>query len=240
MLSDVIVTNTLDYAEHSGLLKRYLHKVRAIKPPIELSPVSDDDIAAFRAKYGILPGQRVIGMAARLATEKGVEYLVEALPKVMEKHPEARVLFAGQHTGVLGEEAYAQKLAPLIEQLGDHWKFLGILPSVDWAAFFHVSEVTVLPSINSTESFGMVQVESMTCGTPVVSTDIPGVRQPVLTTGMGRIVPPQDAAALADELITILDNPNGYRGSESEITLRYSPDKVACEYEKLFEELKRN
>ena len=114
---------------------------------------------------------------------------------------------------------------------------MGILPPSEFAAFFHAAEVTVLPSINSTESFGMVQVESMSCGTPVVTTDMPGVRQPVLLTGMGKIVPPRDAAALAQALIDILDHPAQYRGDSQLIAQRLSPQAVAAEYEALFAEL---
>ena len=87
-----------------------------------------------------------------------MEYLVKALPPVIEKYPHLRVLFAGQFQDVLGEEAYSQKLAPLINDLGQHWTFLGVLDSKEFSAFFHTAELTVLPSINSTESFGMVQV----------------------------------------------------------------------------------
>lgn len=238
-LADAIVTNTRDYAEHSPFLSRYLQKVHAILPPIELAPISPADVEAFRARYGVRPHQRIIGMAARLATEKGVEYLVQALPRVLERHPEARVFFAGQHREVLGEEKYAQKLAPLIERLGEHWTFLGILPPEEWSVFFHQAEVTVLPSINSTESFGMVQVEAMVCGTPVVASDLPGVRQPVLMTGMGKIVPVEDAGALAEALITVLDQPNGYSGDAKEIARRFAPQTIAREYEQLFQELTR-
>jgi glycosyltransferase involved in cell wall biosynthesis len=176
-------------------------------------------------------------MAARLATEKGVEYLVEAMPAVLEKFPNARVLFAGQYQDVLGEEKYASKLAPLIQDLGDHWTFLGVLPPQEWSAFFHEAEVTVLPSINRTESFGMVQVESMTCGTPVISTDLPGVRQPISLTGMGLIVPPRNSPALAEGLIEILNQPNGYGGYHPELMSRFSPESVAAEYEELFHKL---
>lgn len=233
-LADRIVTNTRDYAERSPFLRRYIKKVHAIPPPIELAPVKETDLAEFRARHRILPDQRVIGMAARLATEKGVEYLVQALPRVLERHPTARVLFAGQHEGVLGEEAYAQKLAPQIERLGEHWTFLGVLPPVEWSAFFHAAEVTVLPSINSTESFGMVQVESMTCGTPVVASDLPGVRQPVGMTGMGQIVPPQDPASLAQALIQILDQPGRFQGDRNAVARSYAPDAIAAEYEALY------
>jgi glycosyltransferase involved in cell wall biosynthesis len=233
-LADVIVTNSRDYAENSSFLRRYLHKVRPVYPPVELVEPTPEDIAAFREKHGLQPGDLIIGMAARLAAEKGVEYLVQALPEVLEKYPQARVLFVGQHEQVLGEEQYAQKLAPLLQNLGEHWTFLGLVSPVDLAVFFRLADVTVLPSINQTESFGMVQVESMTCGTPVVSTDIPGVRVPVQMTGMGLVVPPRDARALAGAILSILDNPEAYSGSGQGEVERLSSKVVAEEYEKIF------
>ena len=233
-----VVTNTRDYAEHSPFLKRYLGKIRIIPPPVELPAVSRLDLDEFKRKYGIQPGQRIIGMAARLATEKGVEYLVQALPRVMEKFPLARVLFVGQYQHVFGEQTYAQKLAPHIEALGEHWRFLGVIPPHEFAAFMHVAEVTVLPSLNSTESFGMVQVESMICGTPVVAADLPGVRQPVLTTGMGELFPRGDAQALAEAIMAILDQPEKYRRDVNAIIRRFSPETVAEAYEGLFQELR--
>ena len=235
--ADAIVTNTLDYAQNSPFLSKYLEKIHPIPPPTELSPIEAEDIAAFREKNGIESEQRIIGMAARLATEKGVEYLVQAMPAVLEQFPSARVLFAGQYQGVLGEEIYANKLSPLIKDLGGHWKFLGILSPEEWSVFFHEAEVSVLPSINSTESFGMVQVESMFCGTPVVATDLPGVRQPVLMTGMGLSVPPKNHQALSEALIKILSSPNGYGGDRQEVINRFSSDSIAAQYESLFERI---
>ena len=235
--ADAIVTNSKDYAENSQFLRNYIAKVHAIPPPIELLEIEPGVRETFRAKYAIQPEERIIGMASRLAAEKGVEYLVKALPGVLEKYPTARVLFAGQYQDVLGEELYSQKLAPQINELGQHWTFLGVLPADEFSAFFHETEVTVLPSINSTESFGMVQVESMTCGTPVVSTDLPGVRQPIKMTGMGRTVPPRNAAALTQALIEILDHPNGYSGNEQSVKNRFSPDLIAEQYETLFKQL---
>jgi glycosyltransferase involved in cell wall biosynthesis len=235
--SNVIVTNTMDYAENSPFLRRYLDKIRIVPPPVELPSIEESELTKFRKSANIQPGQRIIGMAARLATEKGVEYLVQALPEVLEQHPTARVLFVGQYQDVLGEDAYARKLDPLITQLGDHWTFLGVLSPKEFTAFFHVAEVTVLPSINSTESFGMVQVEAMTCGTPVVATDIPGVRQPVKLTGMGRVVPMSDANSLAEAIISILDEPAAFTGDVDAITQRFAPDTIAAEYELIFKEL---
>lgn len=235
--ANVIVTNTRDYAENSPFLSRYLGKVHVIPPPVELPSITEDDIQAFREKYNIKPEEIIIGIAARLATEKGVEYLIEALPGILNHYPTARVLFVGQYQDVLGEEQYAAMLAPLIKELGEHWSFLGVISPVELAVFFNVSEVTVLPSINPTESFGMVQVESMTCGTPVVATDLPGVRQPVLTTGMGVIVPQRDPAAIQAAIIDIIDHPKDFSGDWREVMYRYAPATIAKQYEKLFQQL---
>lgn len=237
LASQVIVTNTKDYAEHSPFLRHYLDKVRPVPTPIDVPLIGEEEIEAFRKKNRVLPDQRIIGMSARLATEKGVEYLIEAMPELLKKYPNARVLHNGQYQNVLGEEQYAQKLAPLIEQLDDHWTFLGLLPSKEQAAFFHTSEVMVLPSINSTESFGMVQVEAMSCGTPAIATDLPGVRCPVRETGMGRIVKPRDSKSLAEALIEILDHPERFSGDAEAVRQRYSSEAVARQYEAIFKEL---
>ena len=179
--------------------------------------------------------QRLIGMAARLATEKGVEYLVQAMPLILQHYPTARVLYMGQYQHVLGEEAYAQKLAPLIQALGEHWTFLGNLSPVELSAFYRTCELTVLPSLNSTESWGIVQVELMACDTPVVATDLPGVRMPVKLTGMGRIVPPADAAALAEAITAVLADPQAYRGDSEAIARQFSPEHTAELYEAIFQ-----
>jgi glycosyltransferase involved in cell wall biosynthesis len=212
LAANVIVTNTRDYAEHSPFLRHYLSKVQVIQPPVELPAVGENDLADMRQKAGLQPGEQIIVMAARLATEKGVEYLVQALPAV-------------------------QKLAPLIKRLGKAWTFLGVLPSVELAAVFHLADVLVLPSINSTESYGMVQVEAMTCGTPVVATDLPGIRQPVTMTGMGFIVPPQDAVALANAINTILDDPQRFRGDAAAVAERFSSQTIASQYLATYEKM---
>lgn len=240
LAADAIVTNTRDYAEHSRFLRRYLRKTRYISTPVELPEVTDADVQRFRAAYNLRPGQPVIGMCGRLATEKGVEYLIEALPAVIERFPTVRMLHLGQYQNLLGEEQYARKLAPMIERLGQHWTFLGVLPPLEQAAFYRACDVTVLPSINQTESFGMVQVESMIAGTPVVASDMPGVRCAVLESSMGRIAAPRSGAALAEALIEILSNPQQYAGDPSAVRARYASETIARQYLALFEELQRN
>ncbi|MEA3441005.1 MAG: glycosyltransferase family 4 protein [Chloroflexota bacterium] len=232
--ADVIVHNTRDYAEQSPFLQRYLDKLQPIFPPVEVCEITQTDIDSFRDKYHIKPEDIIIGMAARLATEKGVQYLAKALPIILKSHPQARVLFVGPYKNVVGEEGYAQRLQPIVDQLGEHWSFLGIISPIEMSVFFHLSEVTVLPSINSTESFGIVQVESIYCGTPVVSTDLPGVRVPVQISNMGRVVPPKNPKMLAEAVIDLLDRVGNGQQKPEAITTLSSPDYVAEEYEKLY------
>jgi glycosyltransferase involved in cell wall biosynthesis len=236
-LASAVVTNTRDYAEASPLLVHHLDHLVVIPPPIEVPTPVPSEVAAFRERHAVLPGEKVIGMAARLATEKGAEILAQSMPRVLERYPQARVLYAGQHRDVMGEEAYARRLQPMLDRLGGRWTFLGVLPGSEMGAFYAACDVTVLPSLNSTESFGMVQVESMACGTPVVASDLPGVRQPTAMTGMGRTVPPGDPGALAQALIEILDRPEQFSGHPRAVAERFSSDAVAEKYEALYASL---
>ncbi len=235
-LADVIVSYTEDYARHSPYLSRYMHKVQVIPPPVEIPVPRPEAVAAFRARWG-LEGQVVIGMAARLAAEKGVEYLLEALPQILAVYPNARVLFAGPYRNVLGEEAYARRLAPLFERYRDHWTFIGVLEPEEMATFFASCDVVVLPSLNATESFGLVQVEAMLCGTPVVASDLPGVRVPTQVTGMGLTVPPRDSQALAQAILHVLANRPAFCRPREWVERHYNTLRTAIEYEALFREL---
>jgi glycosyltransferase involved in cell wall biosynthesis len=237
-LAQAIVHNTRDFAEHSDFLAHYLDKLTVIHPPIIVVPVSAQAIQTFRETYGIQPGERVIGMVARLAAEKGVEYLVQALPEIRQSVPGARVVFVGEYENVVGESAYRQKIFTMIDALKDQWTFLGVLSEEEKSAFYHVCDVLVLPSLNSTESFGMVQIEALTCGTPVVATDLPGVRQPVLATGMGEIIPMRDAAALAKGIIKILKSRMRVDPDTTRIIAQqYAPETAAEAYAGLYRQV---
>jgi glycosyltransferase involved in cell wall biosynthesis len=236
-LATSLVAYTQDFADHSPYLARFHSKVRIIPPPVEVASVPAEDVQSFRARWNIRGP--VIGMAARLATEKGVEILLNALPRILQHYPNARVFYAGQHENVLGEAAYARRLAPLFDRYRDHWTFLGTLNATEMAAFFPNCDMIVVPSLNSTESFGLVQVEAMLCGTPSIASALPGVRQPVMQTGMGLVVPVGDSAALAEAILQVLGDRSRYVRPREDIARSYSTERTATEYEALFAELKR-
>jgi len=236
-----IVTYTQDYAEHSPYLRRYLHKLKVIPPPVELPEVPPQAIQQFRLRTNPQDRRPVIGMAARLATEKGVEVLVEALPKVLQVYPQTQVQFAGTYQNIVGEEAYYARIMPRIARFQENgaWQFLGNLSPEQMACFYPNLDVLVLPSLNSTEAFGLVQIEAMISGTPSIASNLPGVRQPVKIHEMGKVVEIGDSEGLAEALLEILGNRTAYIRDPQPIRQRYLPDTVAEEYEKLFAEIQR-
>lgn len=238
-LSNCIVTYTQDYADNSVYLSRYRAKLKVIPPPVMLPTSNIGAVQSFASQHRTETRRPVIGMAARLAAEKGVEVLLNALPKILDAHPNAQVLFAGQYLDVLGEQDYFDWLMPTIRKYeqGGHWQFLGVLTPEQMASFYPNLDVLVVPSLNSTEAFGLVQIEAMMNGVACVASSLPGVRQPVTTTGMGKVVPIGDNDALADAILDILAYPHQYQADPVEIGRRFAPDTIAAEYETLFEGL---
>ncbi len=239
LLSNQIVTYTQDYADHSSYLSRYKFKLQTILPPVELPNADKDAIQSFAETHHRADRKPVIGMAARFAAEKGVEVLLDALPVILKKYPNAQVLFAGQYQNVMGEQAYFDRLMPRIREYENagHWTFLGNLNPTQMSAFYPNLDVLVVPSLNSTEAFGLVQIEAMMNGVPCVPSALPGVRMPVQMHGTGCVSKIGDADSLAESILEVLDEPDKFRGDVESLKKTYDPDTVVAEYEKLFERL---
>ena len=239
ILSNHIVTYTQDYADGSPYLSRYASKLTPILPPVEMPQASPEAISAFARRHAVKERRPVIGMVTRFASEKGVEVLLNALPAIFRKYPKAQVLYAGQHLNVLGEQAYFNRLIPRIreyEQSG-RWTFLGNLDPLQLSAVYPNLDVLVVPSLNSTEAFGLVQIEAMMNGVPCVASALPGVRMPVRMHGMGKVAQIGDPASLAESILEVLGEPQKFKGDVEAIRKTYNSDSIAAEYEKLFERL---
>jgi glycosyltransferase involved in cell wall biosynthesis len=238
-LSNQIVTYTQDYADHSSYLSRYKFKLQTILPPVELPTADKSMIQSFAETHHRADRKPVVGMAARFAAEKGVEVLLDALPLILKKYPNAQVLFAGQYQNVMGEQAYFDRLMPRIREYENagHWTFLGNLNPAQMSAFYPNLDVLVVPSLNSTEAFGLVQIEAMMNGVPCVPSALPGVRMPVQMHGTGCVSKIGDSDSLAESILEVLNEPDKFRGDIESIKKTYDPDTVVAEYEKLFERL---
>lgn len=191
VLADQLIAYSDDYARHSRFLRQFLSKTVAIFPLFKPVSIKQSDIVAMKNK---LPkSSLIIGCAGRFVEEKGFDILLQAIPSLVKIYPEAVVVFAGEINIVY--ESFYQANGQRIQEAGKAFISLGLLTQKEMAAFYRSIDLFVLPS--RSDCLALVQVEAMLAGVPVVVTDIPGARVPVITTGMGVIVSSQDPEALA-------------------------------------------
>ena len=234
--ANAIAMYTRDYAEHSAIVSRRLEKVTVVPPPVERIIATEAEAQAFRDRHDL--GDRpLVGISARLSYEKGFHRLTAALPRLLEERPDLCVVHAGPFEDVVGEADYRQRLLEELEPLSDHWVSTGNLDRDELAAFYKACTVTVLPSINHTEAFGLVQIESMLNGTPVVASALPGVRVPVTETGMGRLIPTSGIDELVEALSEVLRSPDDYANPARPISELASVEANLAGYQQIFTEL---
>ncbi len=227
-----VVAYTQDYAENSYYLKPFLDKVEVIYPPITMPEPNPDNAAKLRAEWQH-EGGPLIGFAGRFVQEKRPDLLIRSLDVILEKYPNARIVFAGQYD--IPYEKTWELYKPIVDKYRDHLIFLGLHSDMQFMAdFFRAVDVLALTS--DSECFALVQVEAMLCGTPVVMTDTPGGRVPVQATGMGKIVPRGDHQAMGQAIISVLDNPAACRKSRAEVEEIFNFQRTVNQYEALFRE----
>jgi glycosyltransferase involved in cell wall biosynthesis len=128
------------------------------------------------------------------------------MPYLIDKlGPDVQLDLVGPSEDVIGEDDWKQVLAR-VGQHRDRVQYHGVKRGHELAHFYAGLDVLVLPSTDRLESFGLVQVEAMLRGVPVVASDLPGMRTPVAVTGMGKLFAPGDAAALASAVADVLQN----------------------------------
>ncbi len=223
-----VITYTEDYARHTRPLDDRLEKVGWILPPVADPPVTGRSAGEVRERLGVR-GSPVLLFLGRFTEEKGLPVLVQAFDAVRRRFPNAALLLAGAKN--VPGESVLERIGSRLDDPGSGVVAPGIVPPGEIADLFTISDVLVLPSINATESFGLVQVEAMLRGVPSVASDLPGVRQPVQLTGMGEIAPIGDAAGLARQILRVLETPARYRRPREQIRALFEPERTLREYE---------
>ena len=122
-----------------------------------------------------------MGFLGRIVEEKGIPYLVEAFRSVASSN--WRLLIGGEFQNIAGGSRIEEVRRAAEED--PRISILGFIPDDQLANFYASMDVFAFPSINPLEAFGIAQVEAMFAGVPVVASDLPGVRQPVMRTGNG-------------------------------------------------------
>jgi glycosyltransferase involved in cell wall biosynthesis len=234
-LADGVTVHAADYAQHSPFLAPFAHRILGIYPPVVLPPPGSSAVQAWRQQLG-LAGKRLIGFAGRFVEEKGFDFLLEAVPLIRRRLPDAHFVFAGDTD--IAYERFFQRCRDLVEAQAGALTRLGLLRDrQQMADFYAMCDVFVLPS--RSDSFAAVQVEALLSGTPLVSTDIPGAREVVRATGSGRLVPPGDPVALADGIVEVLTNPAPYQPRPGTVRAVFNPERSVGEYEDLMLRLVR-
>jgi glycosyltransferase involved in cell wall biosynthesis len=190
---------------------------------------------AVAAEFGLRPRERVVINAGHLVGIKGQRYLVQAIPRVLEKVPEARFFIIGG--GPLQDE-----LATLARSLGlgERLVLTGFRPDV--GAFYRAADLFVMSS--TSEGLGTAVLDAMALGIPVVASRAGGIPEAVADGVTGRLVPPADPAALAAGIVELLTDAEkasrfGRAGRErvlKEFSLNTMADRTVAIYDKLMGE----
>lgn len=154
--------------------------------------------APLRAELLIPEEAVLIGTTGRLAVQKGLEYLIRAVPLLVAAEPRAHVAFAG-----IGE--LEDDLRALVSELGveEHCHFLGFRQDIP--ALLASFDLYAQPSL--WEGLSISLLEAMAAGKPIVTTDIIGSREVIEDGVTGLLVPPTDVEALATALLSLMRNP---------------------------------
>lgn len=210
-LSDKIVVYTMDYIDSLPYFKKFANKISDVLPMIQKSVF---DKYFFSKLLRLKKDNKWVGYVGRISSEKGIEYLLKSIKQLKFKK-NIQLIFAGPYgKDVAGENYYYYKIISLLKKYKIKYLFLGYLDSNNLSAFYKAADVLVLPSINRTEAFGMVQAEAMLSGTPVIATDLPGVRMPIKLTKMGIIVEAKKVDQLSQALNNILENRSKFSNSQ--------------------------
>ncbi|MCX6782378.1 MAG: glycosyltransferase family 4 protein [Candidatus Levybacteria bacterium] len=230
-LSDKIITNTNDFAVNSTVLKFFLKKIEYIIPPIISPRISKITVRKISSKF--FKKKYVIGFLGRISSEKGLNYLLKAVPYFIKKIGNNFTILISGPNNLNGEEEYNLYIKKLIKKFEKNITYIGALQNKEVGSFFSIIDVLVLPSINSTESFGMVQVEAMYCGVPVVATNIPGVRVPIQLSGMGMLIKTNSTISIVESVVNILKNKHKFIYSRQKIKNIFSLKKTINKFHQI-------
>jgi len=202
-VADKIIFSSLDYGQHS-FLKKYLKKQPAKFLAIPFGvEIKNAGLSKIEAKKeldwgGVGKVVLFVGALDKAHYFKGLDVLFASLPKLGQFKEKIKVVIVGD-----GElKNYYQKKA---NQMGvaDKINFAGKISDEDLIKYYLASDVLVLPSIGSSEAYGVVLIEAESQGLPVIASNLPGVREQV-GEDRGKLFKIKDSEDLAKQILSIL------------------------------------
>jgi D-inositol-3-phosphate glycosyltransferase len=213
MADRVIAATQAELAQLQWLYQADLKRISVIPPGVDLShfyPIPRDEALEF---IGVPPCDRMVLFVGRIEPLKGLDILLEAIALLRQRDfgvcPFCLVIIGGDSTeSEAAMSAEMTRLQELSVRLGltDLVAFLGKRDQDTLPYYYSAAEAVVVPSFY--ESFGMVALEAMACGTPVVASQVGGLAFLVQDGVTGLTVPYEEPAALADRLALLLKDPD--------------------------------
>jgi glycosyltransferase involved in cell wall biosynthesis/SAM-dependent methyltransferase len=201
------VTRIHVLSDYSAGLVRTLHGIageRVVRIPGGVDPwqfrPAEGPRAALRAELGWPGDRRILFTLRNLEPRMGLDELIHAVERLRRRCPDTLLVIGG--AGSLHAE-----LEALVTRLGvaDHVRFLGFVPEGALARCYQAADVFVLPT-QALEGFGLVTVEALACGTPVLGTPVGATPEILIPLDKSLVFSGTTAAAMADDLARFLDN----------------------------------
>ena len=144
-----------------------------------------------------------IGIVKALEDKYGIEYLIRAFKIVVEGGYESNLL-------IVGEGSLRKKLEELTESLAltDSVRFIGKVDNNTVVEYLNMIDIFIVPSISSSETFGVAAIEASSCSIPVIASNIGGLPEVVIDGKTGYLVPPGDAESIAEKIIKLIEEPS--------------------------------
>jgi glycosyltransferase involved in cell wall biosynthesis len=175
-------------------------------PPVAVIPMGTDLTQTFVPNPNSSRHPSQLLFVGRLVEKKGLKHLLQALQQLLPQHPDLQLLIAG--SGPLQTELETQVRQAALEQ---HIIFTGRLEHAELVKLYQQATLAVFPFIQAQngdmEGLGLVMVEAMGCGCPVLASDMPAVRDVIRHGENGYLAEAGNAAALASAIHTLLDQP---------------------------------
>ncbi len=204
----LIAATPLEQEQLEELYGAPRERIRVISPGVDTARFHPIPVDHAKKRIGICPDTRMILFVGRIEPLKGIDQLLRAIVRVVERHPELReglcVPIIGGDPNQIHEDDEMVRLQALREKLGieDVVTFLGSRDQDTLQYYYSAAEMVVMPS--DYESFGMVALEAMACGTPVIASDVGGLAFLVRDGRTGFRVPARDTESLVEKITLLL------------------------------------